>query len=80
MKNAKFKNYLLDLGELIKEKARAVKRIKDSVNKDDDIGYATGYLMAFYEVVDLMKSQADVFEIPQQDMGLADIDPESELL
>lgn len=80
MKNAKFKNYLLDLGELIKEKARAAKAIKDSVNKDGDIDYATGYLMAFYEVVDLMKSQADVFDIPQQDIGIADIDPESELL
>jgi hypothetical protein len=34
----------------------------------------------FHEVIDLMKQQADVFDIKQDDIGLADIDAERDLL
>ena len=80
MTDEKFKNYMFDLGMLLKDKARAAKKANDCACDEDSISYASGYLMAFHEVIDLMKVQANVFNIKQQDIGLLDIDPESELL
>ena len=80
MMNEQFENYVLDLGVLVKEKALEAKTTKDksSCEKDDD--YHLGYLMAFYEIVSLMQQQAAVFDIDLAQLGLEDIDPESELL
>jgi len=36
--------------------------------------------MAYYEVISLMKQQAIVFDINQEELGLDDIDPELHLL
>ncbi len=80
MSNDKFKNYLYDLGLLLKEKAQAAKNEKDNPHNQKDNDYNIGYLMAFHEVIDLMKQQADVFDIKQDDIGLADIDAERDLL
>ena len=79
MKDDKFKNYIYDLGKMLKEKAREAKRDKDTSSNGDD-NYKIGYLMAFHEVIDLMKQQAVVFKIEQKEIGLEDIDAESELL
>lgn len=76
----RFKNYVYDLGILLKEKAREAKADKDASNGTNKADYKIGYLMAFHEVVSLMKQQAEVFDIGQGDVGLGDIDPESELL
>lgn len=80
MTTDKFKNYLLDLGVLLKEKAREAKCEKDFSSEKNEIDYKLGYLMAYHEVISLMKQQADAFEINQKDIGLYDIDPELELL
>jgi len=79
MKNDLFKNYLYDLGILIKEKAREVKHDKIKSSNKDDVNYNLGRLMAWYEIIDLMKQQAKAFNIEQKDIGLADINPEAEL-
>ncbi|HLY68705.1 MAG TPA: hypothetical protein VKR53_03180 [Puia sp.] len=42
--------------------------------------YNIGYLMAFHEVIDLMKQLATAFNIDQKDIGLTDIDAEKDLL
>lgn len=76
----RFKNYVYDLGILLKEKAREAKADKDASIGTNEADYKIGYLMAFHEVVSLMKQQAEVFDIGQGDVGLGDIDPESELL
>lgn len=80
MSEDKFKYYLHDLGMLLKEKAQAAKNEKDNPCDQKDNDYNIGYLMAFHEVIDLMKQQADVFDIKQDDIGLADIDSERDLL
>ena len=80
MSEDKFKYYLHDLGMLLKEKAQAAKNEKDNPVDQKDNDYNIGYLMAFHEVIDLMKQQADVFDIKQDDIGLADIDAERDLL
>ncbi len=36
--------------------------------------------MAFHEIISVMKQQAVVFNIEQKAIGLADIDPEVDLL
>ena len=80
MSEVKFKYYLHDLGMLLKEKAQAAQNEKDNPVDQKDNDYNIGYLMAFHEVIDLMKQQADAFDIKQDEIGLADIDAERDLL
>jgi hypothetical protein len=53
-------HYLRDLGYLIRE--RALKAKEEETNDPGD--YTRGQLMAFYEIVSLMQSQAESFSIP----------------
>ncbi len=80
MKDDKFKSYLYDLGMLLKEKAKEAKSEKEAASSTKDADYEVGYLMAFHEVIDVMKEQAKAFNIEQKDIGLADIDPDPDLL
>ena len=71
-------NYLYDLAVLLKEKAFEAKGSKenDSAGKD----YNLGRSMAFYEVISLMQQQAQAFGIPLNEIALADINPDRDLL
>ncbi len=80
MNNEKYKNYLHDLGGLLKEKAIEAKFDKKNSFELEERVYKTGYLMAFHEVIDLMKQQAMAFGIEQKDIGLAGIDADLDLL
>ncbi|WP_328189684.1 hypothetical protein [Marinobacter sp. OP 3.4] len=80
MNDDQYGNYLHDLGVLIKEKALDAKVSKERSIGQESAGYDLGYLMAFYEVVSLMKQQADAFGIDPDQMGLGDIDPDIDLL
>jgi hypothetical protein len=71
-----YRNYLRDLGGLIAESALKAKQEMGSTND----GYSIGFLMAYYEVVSLMQSQALLFEIPLAALGLAHIEPDRDLL
>ncbi len=73
-------NYIFDLGILLKEKAKSAKIEKELSHDIDEINYNLGYLMAFHDVLSLMKQQAEVFGINAKIIGLADIDPDKELL
>lgn len=73
-------NYLLDLGQLIKEKAFEAKKNRDTSIGTTDYDYALGHLMAFHEIVSLMQQQAEVFGIPLSKIGLENIDPDKDLL
>lgn len=65
---------------LFKERALEAKRCQDGSIGKEDIAYQMGYLMAFHEIIDAMKQQAQMFDIEQKDIGLEDIDSESDLL
>ncbi|WP_293675168.1 hypothetical protein [Thiolapillus sp.] len=80
MVDEKFKNYIYDLGVLLKEKAREAKADKDASIGTGEADYKIGYLMGLHEVVSLMKQQAEAFDIEQGDVGLGDLEPESDLL
>lgn len=69
-------NYLSDFGTLVAEMAIEAKR---NLGKSSD-QFSCGKLMAYYEVVSLMKQQADAFQLPIEDVGLAGIDPERDFL
>jgi hypothetical protein len=74
-----FKNYLHDLGTLIKENAKEAKKQKDSSIGSSSQDYNSGYLMAWYEIVSLMQQQAEAFGIPFEALDLHDIDPDKDL-
>jgi len=74
MDNDKYKNYLKDLGVLTSEYAREAieeeKTAKGTSNED----YKTGYSMGFHRFITLMQQQAESFQIPLDEIGLADFD------
>ncbi len=68
--------YLLDLGTLLREyalEAKARQAVKASSHND-------GYLAGFHRVLSLMEQQAEAFGIPASALGLADFDPDAELV
>lgn len=82
MKNnsSTYKNYLHDLGILIKEEALEAKKKKKLSKTINEIQFNTGYMMGFHRVISLMQQQAEVFNIDFKDISLNDIDPYEDLL
>ena len=74
--------YLEDLVNLIKEKALNAKIELYEIKKDQifDKSYQIGYLMAYHEVISLMKTQADAFKISYTELNLDNIDPNIDLI
>jgi hypothetical protein len=69
-----YENYIADLGDLVTEAARdAIREYHDSINSDSS-EFKSGYMMAFHRIVTLMQQQADAFQIPRENIGLAAID------
>jgi hypothetical protein len=46
-----------------REYAKEAKSEKEAASSTDDADYEMGYLMAFHEVIDVMKEQAKAFNI-----------------
>jgi hypothetical protein len=79
MESEKYKNYLIDLVSIIKKQAKEAKLEADHP-KEGHGSFNNGYLMAYHTVVEFMKNQTEAFNINQEDVGLADIKPERDLL
>lgn len=79
MEDEKYKNYLIDLISIIKKQAKEAKLEADHPKEGYD-SFNNGYLMAYHTVIEFMKNQTGVFNIDQEDIGLADIEPERDLL
>ena len=79
MEDEKYKNYLIDLISIIKKQAKEAKLEADHPKQGYD-SFNNGYLMAYHTVIEFMKNQTEVFNIDQKDVGLADIEPERDLL
>ena len=71
--------YLRDLVLLLKNNSFKAKEEKNA-SPSKDLEYNLGYLMAYHDVISLMKQQAITYEIDQKEIGLADIEPERDLL
>ena len=67
---------------ILKEKAMEAQKKKKIYSSDfDETSYKLGYLMAFHDVISIMKQQAKVFEINKKYIDpINDLDPEKELL
>ena len=73
------KDYLRDLGFLIKQEAfDARERYKLSKGAKNEL-YDTGYLMGLHRVVSLMQQQLDGFQLSVKDISMDDFDPDSDL-
>jgi hypothetical protein len=76
----KYKYYLFDLGQIIKDRALNAKG--DLANEQENTNgfmYESGRLMAFNEVISIMQQQADGFGIDLEELNLNDIDPDKDL-
>lgn len=78
-RNQLYKNYLVDIILIYKQKAdealKAYKVHKTSADKD----YYQGQLFSFYDVLTTLKMQANAFKIPEDEIGLNAIQPENYL-
>lgn len=79
MSNEKFKKYTMDTIAILKKQALEAK--KDADNPKDSLKYyAQGVIMGYYSIINLLKHQSFAFCIDQKELGLADINPDVDLL
>ena len=76
----KYKNYLSDLGDIIKDMAIQSKTDLTKETDEKSILYKTGYLSAMHRVISLMQQQSIGFEIDLKDINLNDIKPNKDLV
>ena len=75
------KDYLFDLGFLIKERAIGARQQRDeSPPGSAEREFHAGRLLAFNEVVSIMQQQAEGLGLPLSDLRLDDIEPDRDLL
>ncbi|MGE3172607.1 MAG: hypothetical protein AB7O97_08260 [Planctomycetota bacterium] len=75
------RNLLLDLGYELKQSALEARRERDAAPKGSEAySFKSGRLIAFYEIVSMMRNLADSFGVPLSDIRLDDIMPDRDLL
>ena len=79
MDDEKFKGYLTDFISLLKDQAKEAKLDADKPEKGFE-DFNKGQLMAYHSVVSLLKHQVFVLNMDEKELGLADIDPDADLL
>ena len=80
MNNQSFRNYIREISCILKDNAKKAKLDADHPNKSDSAEFNSGFLMAYHQVIATMKNQAPLFDLDQEEIGLADIEPERDLL
>ena len=73
------RNYLSDLGDLIRRSGEQAKKAVDK-SSGDDLPFEQGRRMAYVEVLSLMQQQASAFNLPLRDLRLEGFDPERDLM
>lgn len=79
MNKESLKNYIREISCLLKDNAKKAKLEADHPNKDS-AEFNAGFLMAYHQVIAIMKNQAPFFDLEQEDINLADIEPERDLI
>jgi hypothetical protein len=71
MKNTgNYKSYCITFGESFKEVIlEAIKKKEKSLGTEDE-DFNTGYLCAFHRILTLMQQQAEIFELPFEELGI----------
>ena len=75
----KLNHYIGEINYLLKAYARQAKIDADHP-KENNKDYTQGVIMGYYSIITLLKHQAFAFCIDQKELGLADINPEVDLL
>ena len=73
-------NYIRDLGYLLRERAFEAKERFHAAEGSDARGFEGGRYMAYYEIISLMLSQAESFNLPPEMIALQNLDPEADLI
>ena len=73
------KNYLLDLGYLLRQKAFEAKQSAWAA-KGNDEAYQLARKMAYYGVMSLLVQEAESFRLPIEDLHLEGLDPDRDLI
>ncbi|MEW8658860.1 MAG: hypothetical protein AB2603_11085 [Candidatus Thiodiazotropha endolucinida] len=73
MSDEKYRNYLSDIGDISKKYAREAIAEHNEAKGSEEEDYKTGYMMGFHRIITLMQQQAEAFDIPLEEIGLADI-------
>ena len=79
MNDKKFKNYASNVIDLIKKQAMNAKKDVKSA-KEVLQSYFQGVIMGYHAIITLLKHQAFVLCIDQKELGLADMNPDEDLL
>ena len=74
------KNYVADLGCLLRERALEAKAAYDAARGTDDEAFQSGQHIAYYAVMRLLISEAKSFQLPIEDLHLEGLDPDRDLL
>ena len=80
MKKEDLENYIHEISCLIKDYSRQAKLEADLPKEGDSAEFNNGFLMAYHQVIAVMKNQAPFFDLTQEEINLADIrEPERDL-
>jgi hypothetical protein len=74
------KNYLFDLGGLVKEYALAAVKEREQHKAQPEQEFYDGYVLGFHRIVSLMQQQAVAFGLNLKDVQLDGIDPDRDLV
>jgi hypothetical protein len=80
MDEKSLKHYIREINCLLKDYAREAKKVADHPKEGDSADFNDGFLMAYHQVIAVMKNQAPFFDLTQEEINLADIEPERDLL
>ncbi|WP_316358458.1 hypothetical protein [Candidatus Neptunichlamydia sp. REUL1] len=78
MKSKDLSNYILHMVDLIKHQALEIKN--EANRKEGEDLYKEGELMAYYSVMSTLKNHASFYDLEQKDIGLENMNLESDLL
>ena len=80
MNEKSLENYIREINCLIKDYAKQAKIDTDHPKEGESSDFNAGYLMAYHQVIAVMKNQAPFFDLTQEELNLADIEPERDLI
>jgi hypothetical protein len=76
-----YRNYLRDLGYILRENAIKAKEDFHAAKDPEDRAFRQGFRMAYYDVVTIMQQQQIAFyEVSDSDLAFEDFDPERDVL
>jgi hypothetical protein len=73
-------NYLFDLAYQLRDKALQAKKAHAAAKGTEDEAFQAGRSLAYYEVMSLLISQAESFQLPIKDLHLEGLNPDRDLL